>query len=318
MATAASCSPLDGKERFFRICRLLLDGGTDLLRREFDNIILPSDLPTVLQKEKSNLRKLPRSVLPNNMFQKLYPTPITHGKSTDFDISLLMVLFRHLCQLKAPPSSNNWGRMPTNTDESLEADILRLKIYRNTVIAHAETCCISNIDFGQICKDIFEIFDRRGGTHWKLKAEAMLQQPLTECETAYLKKLTEWYNYDIDVKDTVQQLDKKTDVVLKLTEKQDEKLDQLDNKTDGVLKLTEEHQGKITDVLRLTEKQDGKITDVLRLTKTQDGKINNMEGNIADISRILALHTLSGMFVFIRCCNSLCIKQNDVNLSKVA
>ena len=178
---------LDGKERFFRICRLLLDGGTNLLRQEFDKLVPPDRLGTVLQKEKTKLQRLSRrGVLTNMMLQKLYPTLTTYGKSVDFDISLLMVLFRELCGLKAPPSSNNWGSMPIGSDESLEADILRLKIYRNTIFAHAESCCVSDTDFKKVSKDVCAMFERRGGTQWKQQAETMLHETLTECESSYL------------------------------------------------------------------------------------------------------------------------------------
>ena len=209
-----SSSDLDGRGRFFRICRLLVDGGADLLRQEFDKITVPGDLPTVLSKEEVNLRKIKSFILTASMFHKLYPTSDTYGKSTDFDISLLMVLFRQLCRLKAPPSSNNWKTMPIDSDKSVEADILRLKIYRNEVIAHAETCSIPSDKFEQVSQDIITIFERRGGEPWKLKAERMLKEALTQSENAYLTELKDWYQHETDIKEICKQLDTKTDETL--------------------------------------------------------------------------------------------------------
>ena len=171
-----SSSDLGGRGRFFRICRLLLDGAAELLRQQFDKIIPPYDLSSILQKEEENLRKLRTSVLTTDMLEILYPAPNTFGESADFDISLLMVLFRNLCELKAPPSSNNWRTMPSDNDKSVEADILRLKIYRNTIVAHAKVCDIADDEFEQVSKHIIAIFERLGGAEWKEKAENMAKE----------------------------------------------------------------------------------------------------------------------------------------------
>ena len=247
-----SFSDLGDRERFFRVCRLLLDGATDLLREEFDRIIAPCDLPTFLLREKSSLQRLRKNVLTVDMLEKLYPTANTFGKSTDFDMTLLTVLFRHLCRLKAPPSSNNWGSMPIDSDHSLEADILRLKIYRNSVFAHANTCCIPAADFDHVSRNVCTIFERRGGPVWKLKAERMLSEALTQHESVYLKQLTEWQTHDADVKEICQQLDNKAVYGLRLSEqvvhqtkKAEEKMDEL---SDLVLQCKQEIKEDIADI----------------------------------------------------------------------
>ena len=244
-----SVTASEDKERFFRLCRLLLDGGTDLLRQEFDKLIPPCSLPFVLSKEKASLLRLPRGVLTPEMFQKLYPTTTSHGKSTDFDISLLMVLFRHLCRLKAPPSSKNWSSMPISSDQSLEADILRLKIYRNTIFAHAEACCISENDFDQVSKGMCEIFERRGGLPWKWIAETMLNEELTECETAYLNKLKEWHSHDAEVKEIFQELNNKLDIkVNQIIDTVEDKVGQVEEKMDQMLQNKQEIKKEIANI----------------------------------------------------------------------
>ena len=47
-----------GKENFQRITRLLISGGTSLLREIFDSICLPRDLPTILSTPPATKRKL--------------------------------------------------------------------------------------------------------------------------------------------------------------------------------------------------------------------------------------------------------------------
>ena len=91
--------------------------------------------------------------------------------------------------------------MPIDSDKSSEADILRLKIYRNTIIAHADACCISSKEFDQIWKNICNIFERLGGALFKIEAENMLSEPLTQDEETYLRQLIEWQSHDNDVKE---------------------------------------------------------------------------------------------------------------------
>ena len=276
---AGLSSELDDKERFFHVCRLILEGGTELLRQKFDQLIPPANLPGTLQKEKANLLKLPRNVLTISMSQKLYLRAGAFGKSGDFDISLLMVLFRHLCGLKALLTSNNWGSMPIDSDKSLEADILQLKIYR--VFSHAEACCISASDFNQISKNIRSIFVRLGGSPWKLKAETMLGEPLTQCENTYLKQLKEWHNDDTDMKEIYQELHCKTGQVLRLFAKQDGKIDQVlhqaektDNKVDQMLQQKQEMRENLDEISnRLAS---GAIEQVLYQTKNTEDKVDQM------------------------------------------
>ena len=244
-----SVTSLKDKDRFFHLCRLLLDGGTDLLRQEFDKLIPPCNLSSVLSKEKANLLKLPKGVLTPKMFQKLYPTTTTRGKSTDFDISLVMILFRHLCRLEAPASSRNWSSMPLSSDQSLEADIMRLKIYRNTLFAHAEACCMSANDFDLVSKDMCEIFERRGGLPWKRIAETMLNEELTECETAYLNKLKEWHSHDAEVTEVFQELNNKLDSkVNQIIDTVEDKVGQVEEKVDQMLQNKQEIKEEVANI----------------------------------------------------------------------
>ena len=52
----------------------------------------------------------------------LYPSPGMCGKSTDFDITLLLKMFRNMCTLTPPVSG--WDNLPNKTDHSPEADLI--------------------------------------------------------------------------------------------------------------------------------------------------------------------------------------------------
>ena len=118
------------KENFLVLSRLLMCGGVRLLREKFDSIHSPSDLPSRLS-DPATRNKLNRARLTAPQRKCLYPSPGTFGKSTDFDITLLFILFRKICNLTEP--STAWKNPPNSTDHSLQADLVRIKNYRNSV-----------------------------------------------------------------------------------------------------------------------------------------------------------------------------------------
>ena len=122
-----------GKENFQRLTRLLMCGGVRLLREKFDSIRSPTDLPLKLN-DSSIKAKLRRANLLSPEWKCLYPSPGTFGKSTDFDITLIFRLFRAICNLTTPLTG--WNNLPNSTDHSLEADLARIKYYRNSVYGH--------------------------------------------------------------------------------------------------------------------------------------------------------------------------------------
>ena len=119
-----------GKDNFQRITRLLISGGTSLLREIFDSICPPSSLPKILSNPATKKRlKTAKLTLPQ--WDCLYPSPGVYGKSADFNITLLVRLLRTICNLTPPITG--WDALPAITDHSLEADIARVKYYRNSV-----------------------------------------------------------------------------------------------------------------------------------------------------------------------------------------
>ena len=109
-------STLSGKENFQRVTRLLISGGTSLLREIFDSICLPRGLPTTLSTPATR-RKLKTTYLSIPQRHCLNPSPGVYGKAEDFDITLLFRLLRSICNLNPP--STGWDAPPVTTDHSL-------------------------------------------------------------------------------------------------------------------------------------------------------------------------------------------------------
>ena len=127
----------EGRDNYQRLARLLISGGTVLLREAFDIKYPQSDLSITLQNPAT--KKLLKAA-------KLCPSPGMCGKSIDFDITLLFRLLRTICGL-APPVTG-WDALPACTDNSLESDLARINYYRNSICGQVnENMEISDDEF---------------------------------------------------------------------------------------------------------------------------------------------------------------------------
>ena len=150
-----------GKENFQRISRLLISGGTSLLREIFDSICLPRDLPTILSTPATT-RKLKNTYLSIPQRHCFNPSPGVYGKSEDFDITLLFRLLRSICNLTPP--FTGWDAPPVTTDHSLTADIARIKYYRNSVYGNVnQGMTITDDEFSTLRQEISEVLVRIAG-----------------------------------------------------------------------------------------------------------------------------------------------------------
>ena len=173
-----------GRANFQRVARLLISGGTTLLREIFDWTCPPSNLPTTL-KNPATEKQLRSAKLTKPQWDCLYPSPGVYGKSADFDVTLLFRLLKIISGLTPP--TTGWDALPASTDHSLAADLARIKHYRNTVYAHGnQNMEITNDKFPQLWEDIAEALLRIAGqisptkkTAWQGAIDNLLKGPLT-------------------------------------------------------------------------------------------------------------------------------------------
>ena len=126
MATAAA-SPLASsveKTNGAKLSRLLIHGGTTVLRNMFDAHHPSANLAADLHARYSILNYLLRQrVLNSDQWNKLFPPGGTPPASSTFDITLLFLLLTNICGLSPPPTG--WHKEPTPSDTSLEANLAR-------------------------------------------------------------------------------------------------------------------------------------------------------------------------------------------------
>ncbi|KAL9986242.1 hypothetical protein ACROYT_G000353 [Oculina patagonica] len=201
----------NGKANFQRLARLLISGGTTLLREVFDQICPPSNLPTIL-KSPATEKQLKSAKLTKPQWDCLYPSPGVYGKSEDCDVTLLFKLLRTICNL-IPPTTG-WDALPASTDHSLAADLARIKYYRNSVYGHVkQEMEIIDDEFPCLWKKIREALVAIAGqispakkTEWQEAIDNFLKDPLTAEDKRNVQELLKWYENDTDVKQSLEKL----------------------------------------------------------------------------------------------------------------
>ena len=156
------------KQNGARLNALLCDIATEVCRELFHDKFGFSHDPAALYLEllqpkcQGNLQKLRKPfgrILDQLDWEILYPVT-QKTDSSKFDISLLTVLFRHICNLSPP--SNGWDQMPNDTDLSTEANLVRLRLFRNRYRAHLSETGIEGQEFNRLWNEIETVLIQLG------------------------------------------------------------------------------------------------------------------------------------------------------------
>ena len=208
---------------YARLCRLLLDVGTQVLRETFERKRPPGDLHTVLttppvQGTLASLHK--KRVLYPAQWGKLVSPTVS---SKDFDITLLVVLLRNVCSLSPPTTS--WNSPPAPTDVSEAADIVRMRIHRNEVYAHTNGASVDDATFNSHWISIKDPLLRLGGPRY----QTVIDNLKTECmdpekEQYYQDLLKQWKNNEDSVMEKLTEIEEKLDATQSKLQKIDESL----------------------------------------------------------------------------------------------
>ena len=197
MATAAPSPLASSREKTDgnKLSRLLIDGGTTALRNIFDAIHPPANLASDLKSNYSILNNLlRRRVLNGHQWDKLFPSGGGLPDSNTFDITLLFLLLTNICGLSPPLAG--WHTKPSPGDNSLEANLARVKFFRNELYGHVTSTGVDATSFSSFWQEI-SITLHSLGLHQaeidRLKAEQGGEQD-------YLDALIEWTDSEEDIK----------------------------------------------------------------------------------------------------------------------
>ena len=192
---------------YARLCRLLVDVGTQALRDTLDVIHTPANLHLVLVAKKTTLQSLrSRKIINPTQWGKLFPAIPSSVSSASFDITLTTVLLRNICGLLPP--ATGWDKLPVATDVSREADIARIKYFRNTVYAHAEHASIDNAAFNNYWQEIRDAMVRLGGARYRPAIDHLETECMDpESEEHYKEVLSQWKKDEDNVKDQLNDIE---------------------------------------------------------------------------------------------------------------
>ncbi|XP_060574815.1 E3 ubiquitin-protein ligase DZIP3-like [Ruditapes philippinarum] len=146
--TSSSTQIADNRIFLFRLQILIIDGGLTSLRNYVDQELAAqsSTLSTCLAYEKARIKLLKgKKIITQVQYDLLYPSSGTVSTS-DLDITLIICLVRNLKFFRLN-SKFNWNIPPVQSDTSIEADICRLKLFRNEICHISTTTGIQHNDF---------------------------------------------------------------------------------------------------------------------------------------------------------------------------
>jgi hypothetical protein len=125
----------ENRIHLFRLQILIIDGGLLVLRSILDQTIAAQGLTlkTCLKKERAKITVLHgHNVINQDQYDLLYPVSGQDPTTADMDITLIICLLTNL-QCFGLNKKFKWNAIPASTDKSIEADICRLRNFRNKV-----------------------------------------------------------------------------------------------------------------------------------------------------------------------------------------
>ena len=143
----------DEKTNGFKLMRLIVDGGTEALRQTLTKYCA-GNLQFVLSTHHHTLLTLKiNRIINQSQWDKLYPAASVPPNINDFDITLLCVLLKNVCGLKSH-RDRIWHNVPNVSDHSVEADIVRVRLFRNEHFGHIPNTAVSDGDFQSFWAEI--------------------------------------------------------------------------------------------------------------------------------------------------------------------
>ena len=180
-----------------------------MLRDTFDSIIPSENLQEFLKRDPAHsrlqlLRK--KGVLSSVHWRKLYPATPTEVSSGSFDIPLLTVLLRTICNLSPPPSG--WDTLPLTADASRESEIARIKYFMKSVSKHSTEGSVSDAVFSSYWWHICDTLVRLGGVDYQDVIDEIRNQDIESLDEEHFRELLkQWKMVEDDIKEKLNELE---------------------------------------------------------------------------------------------------------------
>ena len=278
MATAAP-SPLASsvhveKTNGNKLSRLLIDGGTTVLKNIFDSLHPPGNLAANLSSRHihstlTNLRHI--KILNDSQWDKLFPGGTAN--SINFDIALLFLLMRNICGLSPPLSG--WNKMPAASDTSREANLVRMRYYRNELYGHVTTTGIPTPVFDVKWQEVSSVLVSLGLS--QSEVDRLKREP---CGEDYVSAVTEWMKIDEEIQFQLKNLRTKQQQVPQ-TQQEDHRTLNDTHQIVGKVQQTQVEASKLQQedhrTLQDTQQTVSKVEQTLQDTHQAVGNLQQMQ-----------------------------------------
>ena len=136
----------------------------------------------------------------------MYPVTPTEVSSASFDIFLLIVLLRTICNLSPPPAG--WDTPPLTADTSRESDIARIKYFMNAVSKHETEGSVSDATFSSYWQQTCNTLVRLGGAKYEDLIDEFKDQEIEFLDEEHFRELLkQWKKVEDDVRDRLNEME---------------------------------------------------------------------------------------------------------------
>ncbi|XP_060578466.1 uncharacterized protein LOC132735527 [Ruditapes philippinarum] len=258
---ATSSMTQQNRCRLLRLQMLIIDGGLQILRNILDTKLKNVSLSAFLQQERSTITKLrTRGIITQVQYDLLFPSVGIGPTTTDLDITLIICLLRNI-KTFGLNKNFQWNTIPTQGDTTVEADISRLKIYRNEVSHISSTSGITLNVFTTKWAEIEQVLLRLNSAvtpipDLQIMIDDFKVNPLDpQAERRVQKAIDNWHKLETGVEAELKLLkmeDEKIKSTLNLqyqiTRKHTQRMDELNKKTCEHDKQIHDHAKQIQEL----------------------------------------------------------------------
>ncbi|XP_060566920.1 uncharacterized protein LOC132725750 [Ruditapes philippinarum] len=209
----------DNRVNLFRLQIIIIDGGLLILRDFIDQTLTTQGktLSACLNQEKTTITRLKsRGTITQVQYDILFPTGGKVPTTSEMDFTLIMCLLRCL-KCFGLNKKFDWNAMPVSTDNTVEADLCRLKAYRNEICHLPTTTGITSNDFVTKWNDIERILLRQSSPALNIQQTIadFKDCPLDPEEDKRLQEeVKKWKDYEANVDRLNEEMKKvQTDVI---------------------------------------------------------------------------------------------------------
>ncbi|XP_046857929.1 uncharacterized protein LOC124451359 [Xenia sp. Carnegie-2017] len=241
-----------------RLSKLLINKGKQALTHTLQSLLKPSSLVGKLKdpSTEKKLTSLKFKVIKNEHWNLLYPS-IGDPDIENFDITLLTVLLRNICGLKAP--SLGWDNLPSSSDTSISANIARIKFYRNKVYGHITTTRVNDSEFEYLWQEISKALVGLGIQQTEI--DEVKKAPLSPDEANFIEMLKEWYKKEEQLIDVTEEIKQDVKVLNRNVVEMATKVTNISEDVAGVKKILQDKTYLVVEKLGKC-KFDGLIKDL--------------------------------------------------------